>query len=485
MSDHPTDVPADGTPADRVSEVTAALPVAAEATAPAYEWQPVPPKRRKKRAWLWGGIAAGALVVAGAAVASVTLIAPGTTVAGVPVGGLPAGAAADAITSQLASARVDINGHEFTGKQLGLSVDAKKLSSEAFANRPLWNLGAWFGKPVSTSVTVDQAQSNAALKQAFPQAYTAPTDAAVTFTGTTYAATPAKAGSGLDTTTIASSVSASASKGSLGHLTVNAQKVAVDAPLSTSTAQATVTKLNTMLQAVGFYVGTERTVPIAPDVAASWLTITPDAASHTFTIAADQAKIQTAVNALPGEVNRAAQNGEDIVNSAGKVLETVTPTQSARVLGDTATVAKSFADQLAQGKAAYTLPVTETPAQTTKIERSLDVNLENQTVSMIQNGQVVNTWLMSAGLPATPTPTGHFTVWVHVREQTMSSEQYGYSVPNVQWVMYFDDNGDAFHGVYWHNNFGHPMSHGCVGLPVDEAQQLYNWTPNGTEVYIH
>ena len=50
--------------------------------------------------------------------------------------------------------------------------------------------------------------------------------------------------------------------------------------------------------------------------------------------------------------------------------------------------------------------------------------------------------------------------------------------------MYF--NGDqAFHGVYWHSNWGRRMSHGCVGMPEWRAQQIYNWSPNGVDVWIH
>jgi lipoprotein-anchoring transpeptidase ErfK/SrfK len=50
--------------------------------------------------------------------------------------------------------------------------------------------------------------------------------------------------------------------------------------------------------------------------------------------------------------------------------------------------------------------------------------------------------------------------------------------------MYF--NGDeALHGVYWHSNWGTPMSHGCVGMPIDGAQWLYNWSPEGVNVHVH
>ena len=59
-----------------------------------------------------------------------------------------------------------------------------------------------------------------------------------------------------------------------------------------------------------------------------------------------------------------------------------------------------------------------------------------------------------------------------------------YDVPNVPNVLYFD-RGYALHGAYWHNNFGTPMSHGCVNLPLGNAQWLFNWAQIGTPVIIH
>ena len=39
--------------------------------------------------------------------------------------------------------------------------------------------------------------------------------------------------------------------------------------------------------------------------------------------------------------------------------------------------------------------------------------------------------------------------------------------------------GFGLHGAYWHNNFGHPMSHGCVNMRIEDAEKLYYWTaPN-------
>jgi len=59
----------------------------------------------------------------------------------------------------------------------------------------------------------------------------------------------------------------------------------------------------------------------------------------------------------------------------------------------------------------------------------------------------------------------------------------GYHLEDVPYVMYF--SGDfGLHGTYWHNNFGNPMSHGCVNLKTEDAKWLYNWVKVGTVVRI-
>ena len=57
-----------------------------------------------------------------------------------------------------------------------------------------------------------------------------------------------------------------------------------------------------------------------------------------------------------------------------------------------------------------------------------------------------------------------------------------YYLPNVPFVMYFYNDeipkwrGFGLHGTYWHSNFGHPMSHGCINMRTEEAGQLYYWS---------
>ncbi|NIO43122.1 MAG: L,D-transpeptidase family protein, partial [Burkholderiales bacterium] len=61
---------------------------------------------------------------------------------------------------------------------------------------------------------------------------------------------------------------------------------------------------------------------------------------------------------------------------------------------------------------------------------------------------------------------------------------FNYVLPNVPYVMYFYKDY-AIHGTYWHNNFGTPMSHGCVNMSTADARWLYNWSSYGTLVNVH
>lgn len=52
----------------------------------------------------------------------------------------------------------------------------------------------------------------------------------------------------------------------------------------------------------------------------------------------------------------------------------------------------------------------------------------------------------------------------------------GYDLPGVPWICYITENGVAFHGTYWHNDFGKARSHGCINLPPQAARWIYRWT---------
>jgi len=115
-------------------------------------------------------------------------------------------------------------------------------------------------------------------------------------------------------------------------------------------------------------------------------------------------------------------------------------------------------------------------------ERWIEVNLSEQRVYAWEGDVLMNSFIVSTGTWQTPTVTGTFSIWNKTPIQAMSGP--GYYLPNVPYVMYFyKDYG--FHGTYWHNNFGTPMSHGCVNLTIPDSEWLYNWASYGTVVKVH
>ena len=117
----------------------------------------------------------------------------------------------------------------------------------------------------------------------------------------------------------------------------------------------------------------------------------------------------------------------------------------------------------------------------------IDINLSTQYMRVFRGNTVLMETYVSTGRPGFDTPPGTFYIIRKIPVQTMSGVLGGeyYNVPDVPWVMYFTDRGHAIHGAYWHNNFGHVMSHGCVNLPVATAEWLYANTPMYTRVNIH
>jgi len=114
--------------------------------------------------------------------------------------------------------------------------------------------------------------------------------------------------------------------------------------------------------------------------------------------------------------------------------------------------------------------------------RWIDVNLSTQTVTAYEGNTPVRSTLVSTGLPYTPTPTGRYTIYSKYASGDMAGP--GYYLRNVPYIMNFY-RSYSLHGTYWHSNFGHPMSHGCINLPTPEAQWLYSWAAVGTPVNIH
>jgi lipoprotein-anchoring transpeptidase ErfK/SrfK len=93
----------------------------------------------------------------------------------------------------------------------------------------------------------------------------------------------------------------------------------------------------------------------------------------------------------------------------------------------------------------------------------------------------VGEFKISSGIKRLPTPAGTFRILEKVPLKTYAGERYYY--PNAKWNLRFLKRY-YIHGAYWHNNFGQPMSHGCVNVAYKDMESLYEFADVGTLVTI-
>jgi lipoprotein-anchoring transpeptidase ErfK/SrfK len=123
-------------------------------------------------------------------------------------------------------------------------------------------------------------------------------------------------------------------------------------------------------------------------------------------------------------------------------------------------------------------------------KKFIQVNLIEQTLTAFEGDEVVLHTKVSTGLPSlgrisglpTDTPRGNFNIdpkvpAKHMGNGQLTSDIAAYELPGVPWTCFFEHmTGIAFHGTYWHDNFGARMSHGCVNMRVEDAKWLYRWS---------
>ena len=123
-------------------------------------------------------------------------------------------------------------------------------------------------------------------------------------------------------------------------------------------------------------------------------------------------------------------------------------------------------------------------SENTQEEKRIEVDLTTQTLYAYEGDNLIHEFKVSTGKWG-KTPTGEFDIWIKLKSTRMSggSEALGtyYNLPNVPHTMYFYNaeipasRGFGIHGAYWHDNFGTPMSHGCVNLSLKDAETLFYW----------
>ena len=130
----------------------------------------------------------------------------------------------------------------------------------------------------------------------------------------------------------------------------------------------------------------------------------------------------------------------------------------------------------------------EEEAAGTPLSTYVDVNIEGQTMTYFQNGETMLSSPCVTGdvSKKRTTPTGIFAVSGHVKGTYLIGPTWKNWVD--YWMPFYA--GCGLHDATWRKNFGGEIyktngSHGCVNLPHDVAEQLFNMIDVGTVVIVH
>jgi hypothetical protein len=127
------------------------------------------------------------------------------------------------------------------------------------------------------------------------------------------------------------------------------------------------------------------------------------------------------------------------------------------------------------------------PAEVAAGERFVDIDTASQVLTVYEGDTPVFATLVSTGHAEAgrryATPRGLHRVSYKMPSATMDNvedpESPPYSFEEVPWVQYFHKDV-ALHAAYWHQRFGHPISHGCVNMAPADAHKLFTLTRAGS-----
>ena len=153
-------------------------------------------------------------------------------------------------------------------------------------------------------------------------------------------------------------------------------------------------------------------------------------------------------------------------------------------------------------KAAPSLPTDQSKNSAIRLEEAksdaqpsistgkyIDISLKRQSMSIFEDGKLLNTYRISSGKRGFSTPVGTFKV--ENKSPKAWSQQYGLWMPN--WMAFLPSGAMGIHELpVWPsgyregaNHLGTPVSHGCVRLGVGAAKRVYDWADIGTPIIIH
>lgn len=121
-------------------------------------------------------------------------------------------------------------------------------------------------------------------------------------------------------------------------------------------------------------------------------------------------------------------------------------------------------------------------------DKKVVINVSNQTMACYEGGREIYYCRVSTGAKydaegnpvekwSTPVSPNHHVnrKWISIH-MAGGSAAAGYELFGISWTSIFATGGVAIHSTYWHNNYGEPMSHGCVNAMPEDAKFIFQWT---------
>ncbi len=238
----------------------------------------------------------------------------------------------------------------------------------------------------------------------------------------------------------------------------------------------------------------DNTVPLDAATIKSWIKVVGDKPKGVSYLHVNQAAIASSLTKAVAPYAKAPTDQVSVTYADGSSAIIVAGHNGTKV-HDTAAFAQQIgADLLAAKGQQLPVPTDDVAfaaVTPTAFDKLLEVNVVTKQMWAYEKGNLVNQWPVSAGAPETPTPIGQYKIYQKLTIQDMkglNADGTKYLQPHVHWINYFLPGGYAVHGNYWRplSWFGAiNSSHGCVSLPDDQAEWVYNWAPTGTTVITH
>lgn len=435
-------------------------------------------------------VASVAIILLGAGTASFALTAPGISVNGTNIGLTTTSNAAEKLQDTLKNSTVNINDQEFTYDELGVTYDKDKLD-ELLSNNKAYNFGSW-NSSVTQAIVIDEDKMRETVSEQLPETYKDPTNADVTYNEEkeTWETVSGENGTGPIVETLREQIEKDITENKFidEGLSYTLEQQDIEPTITNNVADDFVALLNEKMDNAGFYEGDDKKADIKNSEFVSFINVEQTEDGFTYTVNED--KLREVAETVPDEVNTEVDNGSAVTDEDGKILKTLDAFSDGYAFNDVDGLVSRATEQLSDvsGNAEFALNGETTEAKVDEKFRRIEVDLDAREVRTYENDKLVKSYDVAIGKPATPTDKGNFKVYHQTQVQDMGcSSSYDYCTKDVKWSTFYN-GGEAFHGTWWHNDFGNPnasqRSHGCVNMTESDAKEIYYFAQYGTPVHV-